>query len=43
MIMQVNSFAFYQGNREGLTGGFLNFSVGLNFNLGDRRVHADFY
>ncbi|MDB4302822.1 hypothetical protein N9936_00430 [bacterium] len=37
------SFAFYQGNREGLTGGFLNFSVGLNFNLGDRRVHADFY
>ena len=29
--------------REGLTGGFLNFSVGLNFNLGDRSVHADFY
>ena len=28
---------------EGLVGGFLNFSVGLNFNLGDRGVHADFY
>ena len=35
--------SFWSTNPEGLTGGFLNFSVGLNFNLGDRRVHADFY
>ena len=35
--------SFAGTNPEGLTGGFLNFSVGLNFNLGDRRVHADFY
>ena len=35
--------SFYSSEPEGLVGGFLNFSVGLNFNLGDRRVHADFY
>ena len=35
--------SFYPIQPEGLVGGFLNFSVGLNFNLGDKRVHADFY
>jgi len=35
--------SFYSTEREGLVGGYANFSVGLNFSLGDRRVHADFY
>jgi hypothetical protein len=35
--------SFSKTEPEGLVGGFLNFSVGLNFNLGERRVHADFY
>ena len=36
-----NSFA--GTNPEGLVGGYANFSVGINFYLGDKRVHADFY
>jgi len=30
-------------NPEGLVGGYVNFSVGVSFYLGDKRVHADFY
>ena len=35
--------SFYSATPEGLVGGYANFSVGLNFSLGDRSVHADFY
>ena len=35
--------SFSSTNPEGLVGGYLNLSVGLNFYLGDKRVLADFY
>jgi hypothetical protein len=35
--------SFFSSEPDGLTGGFINFSVGLNFYFGEKRFHADWY